>query len=185
MKLLINIVVYQLCWVACILGAANAMPLLGLAFVAGAVAWHLYSAQNPRPEITLLAISALVGFAWDSLLVAAGWLVYPSGTLLQGTAPYWIVAIWVVFGTTFNVSLRWFRKHLVMAAMLGGIGGPLAFLAGERMGGVAFTGYPVPVTALALGWACLLPLMLIIAGRFDGFSEPRSEQFADPEAEHA
>lgn len=174
MKLVINIVIYQVCWLACILGAANGMPLLGVAIVALAAAYHLYSARSAGPELALLVIAAIIGAAWDSLLVAAGWLVYPNGTLLQGTAPYWIVALWVSFATTFNVSLRWFKDHLALAALLGAIGGPLAFLAGERLDGVVFTSYPAGLTALALGWAVLMPLMLLIASRFNGFDQPQT-----------
>jgi hypothetical protein len=182
MKLLINIVFYQLCWLACILGAAFQMPMLGVAVVALAVAYHLYRAQFAAPELTLIVIAALIGAVWDSLLVAAGWLVYPNGMLLEGTAPYWIVALWISFATTFNVSLRWFKQRLVLAALFGAIGGPLAFLAGERLGGVVFTSYPAALTALALGWALLMPLMLLIARRFNGFDRPQPQA---AEIEHA
>ena len=169
MKLLANIVIYQLCWLACILGGANGLPLAGVAAVAAAVGWHLYLADAPRAEIGLLAVAGLIGALWESLLVAAGWLVYPSGTLIAGTAPYWIVALWVGFATTFNLSLRFFKQRLVLVALLGAIGGPLAFLAGERLGGVAFTDTTVAMIALALGWATLMPLMMLIARRLNGF----------------
>jgi hypothetical protein len=171
MKLLINIVIYQICWLACILGGAGGMPLLGPGLVGLAVVYHLYTAPSPRPELILLAIAAAIGSVWDSMLVAAGWLVYPSGTLLAGTAPYWITALWVAFATTFNVSLRWFKPRLLLAAVFGAIGGPLAFLAGERLGGVVFTDYSAALTALALGWALLMPLMMLFAQRFNGFDE--------------
>jgi hypothetical protein len=81
--------------------------------------------------------------------------------------------LWVAFATTFNVSLRWFKQHLLLAALFGAIGGPLAFLAGERLGGVEFTSYPAALTALAIGWGLLMPLMLLIAQRFNGFEQPQ------------
>jgi hypothetical protein len=171
MNMLINVLVYQLCWFACILGGANGMPLLGVAIVMLAVAYHLFNAPAPRSEFILMAIAAVIGGTWDSLLVAMGWLVYPSGTLVAGTAPYWIVALWVAFATTFNVSLSWFKKHLALAALCGAVGGPLAFLAGERLGGVVFTSYPAGLGMLALGWTLLMPLMLLIARHFDGFAQ--------------
>lgn len=171
MKIAINIGIYQVCWVGCILGAAHLMPLIGVALVAAAVAYHLYTAPRAGIELGLIIIAAAIGAIWDSLLVSAGWLVYPSGTLLQGTAPYWIVALWISFATTFNVSLRWFKQRLFWAAVFGAVGGPLAFLAGERLGGVVFTDHVAGVTALALGWALLMPLMMIISNRWDGFRE--------------
>ncbi len=171
MRLLANIVIYQVCWLACILGGANDLPLAGVAAVALAVAWHLRLADAPRAEIALLVVAGLAGAVWDSLLVAAGWLVYPSGTLIAGTAPYWIVALWVGFATTFNVSLRYFKPRLALAAMLGAIGGPLAFLAGERLGGVTFTDTTTAMVALALGWATLMPAMMLAARRLNGFRD--------------
>lgn len=170
MNPIVNIVIYQLGWFACILGAANEAPLTGVVFVAAAVAYHLYRAEDPRAETWLILVAASTGAVWDSLLVAAGLLVYPSGTLIEGAAPYWIVALWVIFATTFNVSLRWFKQHLWLAALFGAVGGPLAFLAGERLGGVVFTDYPLALTALALGWALLMPAMMLLARRHNGFS---------------
>ncbi len=168
-KILINIVIYQACWLACIIGAANGLPLTGVVAAALVVAYHLYSADRPGPEVVLILIAAVIGGVWDSLLVAAGWLVYPNGILIDGTAPYWIVALWIGFATTFNVSLRWFKQHLVLASVFGAIGGPLAFLAGERLDGVVFGSYTAGLTALALGWAVLMPLMMLISNRWNGF----------------
>lgn len=178
--MLINILLFQLCWFACILGGANGMPLLGVAVVALAVAYHLYSTANPRAELLLLVVAAIIGGAWDSLLVTLGWLVYPSGTLIAGTAPYWLVAMWIAFATTFNVSLRWFKQHLLLAALFGAVGGPLAYFAGERLGGVVFSSYPAALGALALGWTLLMPLLLLIADRFNGFSRVPVNATAPP-----
>jgi hypothetical protein len=68
--------------------------------------------------------------------------------------------------------MRWFKQHLLLAAVFGAIGGPLAFLAGERLGGVEFTSYPAPLTLLAVGWGLLMPLMMLLARRFNGFDNP-------------
>ena len=171
MNPILNIAIYQLGWFACILGAANGAPLTGVFVVAAAVAYHLYCTTDARAEAMLIALAALAGAVWDSLLVMAGWLVYPSGMLIDGMAPYWIVALWVIFATTFNVSLRWFKRRLGLAALFGAIGGPLAFLAGERLGGVTFTDYPAAIGALAVGWALLMPAMMLLAQRFNGFRE--------------
>ncbi|MGD8350327.1 MAG: DUF2878 domain-containing protein [Gammaproteobacteria bacterium] len=178
MTLLINIVIYQLSWIACILGGAKGMPLLGVGVVSMAVAYHLYRAEDARPELILIGAAALIGAVWDSLLVAAGWLVYPSGTLIQGTAPYWIVALWIVFATTLNVSLRWFKQHLLLAALFGAAGGPLAYYAGAKLGGVSFTDATAALTALGLGWMLLMPSMMLLAQRYNGYRETMPAQTA-------
>ena len=170
-RFVINLVLYQVGWLACILGGANHMPWAGVLVVAAVVAYHLVSASRPAAEGKLIVAAATVGVVWDSLLVAAGWLVYPSGTLLENTAPYWIVALWVVFATTFNVSLAWFKTRLLAASVFGAVGGPLAYLAGERLGGVVFTDPTAGLTALALGWAVWMPLMMTLARRWNGIFE--------------
>lgn len=164
-----NLALYQIAWVACILGGGNGMPWLGVLVVLGVVIYHLISAARPALELRLIAAAALVGAVWDSLLVAAGWMVYPSGTLINNTAPYWMVALWIVFATTFNVSLSWFKSRLIAASIFGAVGGPLAYLAGERLGGVTMADPAASLVALALGWALWMPLLMLLARRWNGF----------------
>lgn len=172
-RFLINLAVYQVCWLSCILGAAHSMPWLGVVIVAAAIAYHLFDALQAIPELILILIAMLIGAAWDSLLVAMGLLIYPSGLLFDNAAPYWIVALWAGFATTFNVSLAWFKNRLLAASLLGGFGGPLAYLAGERLGAVEFSSLFTAMIALALGWAVLMPIMMVLSRHWNGFvTEP-------------
>ena len=143
MNILFNAIAFQLGWFACVLGGANQLPWLGTLVAILIVYWHLNQAQRPGRELTLLAVVGALGALWDSLLVAAGWLEYPSGMLLSNTAPHWIVAMWVLFASTLNVSLRWLRGRWTLEP---------AF---------AFT-------ALAIGWAVFVPLLISLSTRLDG-----------------
>lgn len=169
MPIIINFVLFQVAWFACVLGAAQGMPWAGPAVVAAVVAFHLAKAPLPGREIPLLVFAAVVGAIFDSLLVSAGWLVYPSGQLFAGTAPYWIVAMWVAFATTLNVTLHWLKGRIALAALFGAIGGPAAFYAGAALGGVVFADPVAGYLALAVGWALLMPLLMAVATRFDGW----------------
>jgi len=175
MTLVINIIAFQIGWFACVLGAANALPLLGPAVVAGAVALHLSRSSRPAQELALIVVAGVLGAVWDSALVATGWILYPSGNLISGFAPYWIVAMWMLFATTLNVSLRWLHNRIALAIIVGGISGPLAFYAGAELGGVTFVDQRAGLIALAAGWAVMLPLLSEIAIRLDGITV-RSEQ---------
>lgn len=168
MNILLNLTAFQLGWFACVLGGANQFPWLGTLVAALIVAWHLSQAQSPGREFTLLAAVGALGATWDSLLVAGGWLTYPSGTLLAGTAPHWIVAMWVLFASTLNVSLRWLRGRWILGTVLGAIAGPLAYYAGAGLGGVVITEPLFAFTALAVGWAAFVPLLIKLSIRFDG-----------------
>jgi len=166
-KLIINFIAFQLGWFSCVLGAANGYPLVGPAAMLAVVALHLSMSTNPRNELMLLLAAAAMGAVFDSTLTMTGWLVYPNGVLLAGTAPYWIVAMWVLFATTLNVSLRWMHNRPIAAFLLGAVGGPLSYLAGARLGGLEFIDKPAALIYLAVGWGLVTPLLVVLAHRLD------------------
>ena len=88
-------------------------------------------------------------------------------------APPWILALWALFASTLNVSLRWLRGRIVVAVVLGAVAGPLSYWAGVRMGAVEFTQPVVALVALAVGWAVFTPLLMVLSARYDGMQEAR------------
>ena len=170
-KFLVNLGAFQLGWFACVWGGANELPQLGIVAVALIVAIHLaYTAHRPGPELMLVLAAAVIGIVWDSALVALGWLSYPSGTLVSGTAPYWIIAMWMSFATTLNVSLGWLKKRYALAAAFGALGGPLAYFTGFKLGGVEFSSMSLGLGAQAIGWGVLMPLLTVLADRLNGMT---------------
>ncbi len=169
MKLiLLNLLFFKIAWVACVAGAAAGFPLAGALVVAAAAAFHLKPARNPRSEMLLLAAAAALGLGWETMLVATGVLSYDAGVMMAGVAPYWIVAMWVLFATTLNVGMRWLHRSTLVAIIAGAIGGPLSFLAGERAGAVTFADPLLSLAVISVGWAVLLPFLVRVAARFDG-----------------
>ncbi len=165
--LVINLSLFKAGWLAAVFAAAASLPILGTAVIGIAVAVHLWQSDEPRGEFLLLALAAAVGFVWESLLVYAGIVQYGPNTALAATAPYWIVAMWVLFATTLNVGMRWLRKNLLVASIFGGLGGPMSFLAGEKAGAVTFANTSIALVVIGLGWAVLLPLLVRFAARND------------------
>jgi len=169
--IVINAVVFQIGWLSCVLAGANHVPWLGTLTALLIVAWHVSHASSPRTELLLVLSAGIIGAAWDSLLVYAGWLQYPSGTLIEELAPHWIVAMWMLFATTLNVSLRWLKQRPALAAALGAVAGPAAYFAGYRLGGVEIPDLLPAMSALALGWAILMPVLVALSNRLDGKNE--------------
>lgn len=167
--ILINFVAFQVGWFACVLGGAHQLPWLGTLLVSIIIAVHLSRASRPGAELSLVLLAIAIGSVWDSYLVWRGWLEYPSGTLIPDTAPHWILAMWGVFATTLNVSLRWLKQRWLIAILSGAIAGPLAYYAGARLGGVVFADQTTALIALGLGWAVLMPLLMALSQRLDGF----------------
>jgi hypothetical protein len=168
-SMLANAVLFQLGWFACVLGAARGQPWAGTVLAVCIVAWHIRCAARPADEIRLLALAVLIGAVWDSLLVTLGWIAYPSGTLLSGAAPYWIVALWALFATSLNVSMRWLKQRWWLAVLLGAVCGPLSYWAAVRLGAVEFVRPVRAIVALLLGWSMIMPALMLLSQRYDGF----------------
>ena len=177
MHLLINFAAFQVGWFSSVIGAAKQMPWLGpLAFLV-VLAIHLRRAHRPQSELALVITCGIIGVFFDSLLVAIGWVTYPSGLFNDLMAPYWIVTMWMLFGTTLNLSMGWLKGRPLLAAFFGAIGGPTSYLAGQKLGGIEFLElYPAMIT-LAIGWGLVMPILMKLAERLDGVTE--SLRFAE------
>lgn len=170
MNLLINVTAFKLGWLSSVVGGAQQIPWLGPLVVFIAVAIHLARAERPSSEFMLIVSCGLIGAVFDSALVAAGWVTFPSGMFSDSMAPYWIVTMWMLFGTTINLSMRWLRGRTLLAAAFGFIGGPLAYLAGHKIGGIEFVDQTAALAMLAIGWAAIMPLLMHLGERLDGIS---------------
>ena len=171
MAVAVNIFSFYLGWFACVLAAARDLPWVGTAVALLLITLHLWRRAWPAPELRLILLSGVVGLALDSLPVALGLVDYPSGTVVVNFAPYWIVALWMLFATTLNSSLRWLQGRPLLAALLGAVAGPLAYYSGAQLGGMALL-EPLPaLLVLALGWSLALPLLLSWITRGDGTAE--------------
>jgi hypothetical protein len=170
--ILANAVLYQAGWFACVLGAAHGEPWIGAVAALAIVAWHLARSADARRELALVAAAAGVGLVFETALVQSGWVRFPNGMLIEGAAPYWMVALWALFATTLNVSLRSLRTRPGLGAALGAVGAPAAYYAGARLGALEMTSPGAALAAIAIGWAVLAPALLAAAPRLDGYSSP-------------
>ncbi|MDH4107534.1 MAG: DUF2878 domain-containing protein [Gammaproteobacteria bacterium] len=177
MFLLFNFAAFQVGWFSAVIGAARGMPWAGPAVIAIIVFAHLLMARRPMQELTLIGICGLFGAILDSALVAAGWVSYPSGYLVTNAAPYWIVAMWMLFGTTLNVSMNWLKGRPLLAFGFGLTGGPLAYYTGNKLGGIVFDDLYAAIIALGLGWGIMMPILLALAERYDGISESPGDRY--------
>jgi hypothetical protein len=166
-----NVVGYYVAWVVAILGAAWTFPWAGPLLALPLLALHLKLAREVGPELRLMLVAAAMGVAGDGLLMLADRISFTSGVIVPGLPPPWMIGLWMLFATMFNVSLRWLRPRKLLGALLGALGAPLAYWAGARMG-AAVLGPPVELSllAIALLWAVATPLLLALAERQDGFS---------------
>lgn len=161
---LVNVLLFQAGWFACVLGAARGRVWTGTALGLVLVGAHLALVQHRRSEAKLLAFALVLGLAVDSAHQGLGTLVFFSGGVVAGLAPPWILVLWMQIASTLRFSLHWLAGRYLAAGVLGGLAGAGAYAAGVRLGAAEFG--PDKAQALALiglGWAAALPLLLFAA----------------------
>lgn len=152
-KLIVNALLFQLGWFACVFGGDS----LWLLIVGVAVAVHLCWTSSWLAEGKLLLSVFLAGSALDSFLLNLG--VFDFGeprTLI----PLWLALLWLLLATTLNHCLAWTAQPWWRGSLLGAIGGPLSYYGGAQIAGVGLPYGTWPtLLLLALIWAAVMPLL--------------------------
>lgn len=164
----INFIGFQLLWLACVISASINMQWLGLLIGSLALGWHIYAAAYRPQAIKLLCYIAVVGCLFDQLLYLCGLLQFSHWQ--AALIPPWMVMLWLGFASTLNVSLGWMRGKYWIGAVFGAIGGPLSYLAAQKLGAITVLQTQGLMIALAVGWALMMPMMLWIAPKLNGFA---------------
>jgi type VI protein secretion system component VasK len=153
-------------WFACVLGAAWEIYWLSIVIVLLLIVIHFFVIGKERllPAILLGLASLVVGFVLDTGLIAIEtyepnrWLIPAPITTI------WLLMLWVNFSLALNESLKWFQKHLLIAAITGSIFGPLAYFAASSLEAVQIM-TPVSRSLAKVGivWFIAMPLMSLVA----------------------
>ena len=165
MNLWINAILYQLTWLAAVGGAGHGWWWAGPAAALVFAAWQLATSSVRRADFILILLAAALGLAVDSLFAQSGLLRYSAAVPWNTLAPAWILSLWVGFALTLNHSLAYLKTHPLAAAVLGGVGGPLAYrAAASGFGALAFPADPTTsLLTLTAVWALLVPALSLTA----------------------
>lgn len=167
--LVTNFILFQLAWFACVLGAAKAVPWVGAGVTLIILAWHFYHAKQAKPEIMLMLTALFAGAVFDQSMLALQLIQYQAHGWGDWLVPVWILALWLAFASTLNVSLAWMHDRYLIAILFGAVGGPLAYAAAEKLGAVTVSSTSAYI-ALALGWGIITPLLVRTAKHHNGFT---------------
>lgn len=162
-----NLVGYQALWFALVIGAGRGQT--GWPLLAGVLFISIQLAFSPgvAAECRLLGMALLFGMVVDGVPSMLGWWRYATQapSLPPGGAPAWILMLWLCFATTLNRSFSFVLFRPLLAAVLGAIGAPLAYLGAAR--GWQAVALPSPshlaVAWLAVTWAIALPVLAHMA----------------------
>jgi hypothetical protein len=109
------------------------------------------------PDFKLILASVIVGFAHDTSLNYFKFIQY-NIDFNTYYSPVWIIGLWISFALTINHSLAWLGNKKLLQMIFGLIGGPLAYIAGEKLGAIYMIN-TMTLYVLALSWACITPLL--------------------------
>ncbi|QXH72196.1 MULTISPECIES: DUF2878 domain-containing protein [Pseudomonas] len=154
-----NAVLFQLGWLACVLGGNSLWLLLALA----ALVIHLRWISSWAAEGRLILCIVIVGTAVDSVLRYLDVFRFADASPL---IPLWLMLLWALLATTLRHCLAWSARPWWLASALGAVGGALSYYAGGRLAGVQFP-YGEAATLIVIGllWAGLFPLLHLMARR--------------------
>lgn len=142
----LNVIGFQLSWIACVAGGTLwAIPVCAAFF-----AWH-WQVKKPA-EPALVAAFAVTGILFDTALYQAGLLKFPGHSLF--VIPVWLMLLWVAFACTLRHSLDWLLQRPWLAALLGLLAAPWSYYAGELLGAVNTT--PEALLLIGIGWGMLM-----------------------------
>jgi len=165
---ILNLLLYQLGWFSCLLGAAWGYSLQGAFLASLLTAIHLILVEERRSELRVLLLACLIGVLVDSLQQALGVLRFSGNERWPLRLPLWVFVIWAQFATLFRFTLHWLRGHTLLAALLGAVGGPIAYWSGVRLGAAEFGSNPtLSLVVLAIVWGGVTPLLLHLSHRFN------------------
>jgi hypothetical protein len=158
MYILLNVALYQAVWFLCVF-KENQGAVIALTLLIVHLYFSPYRVKDLRMMVFLLAIGALI----DGTLYLAGFMTYNVRAM---PIPFWLAVVWLALATLPHHSLKWLKGRLVLASLLGALGGPLAYWAGVKAGAASFT---LPLMSslilLALIWGVLWPFTMYIADK--------------------
>lgn len=164
--IILNFIVFQLLWWACVLAPKFALSGAVFILVAAYTAIHLTWLEPAKQTLPLL-LTALIGALLDQVGYRWGWVAFPFSDPQSAYLPLWMLALWFAFATTLNVSMRWMQGKPLLAAVLGAIFGPMAYWGAAALSVVSLPYETGSLIWIGLEWAIAMPLLLWIRARYN------------------
>ncbi len=182
-RLLAGSVLYQVVWFCAVLSAGQAgrwwwgpaSALLFLAIAGGL--WPLLWTRVWKMAVVALACGVVV----DTLMIVLGAWSSPRMLLPAPLPPLWLLVLWFAFGVYIALSLDILYGRYAVSALVGALGGTLAYRGGMLLGAIEW-GQPAWLATLwvMLAWALVFPCLTGLAGKWSGRHVPGRSLDAKP-----
>jgi hypothetical protein len=166
LRLLLGSALYQAVWFAAVLSAGEAARWWwGVLAAAGFLTITLAGWKALRARVLALTGAALVlGLVVDTIMIASRIWSTPRMFMPYPLPPVWLLMVWVGFGTYIAMSLDMLYGRYRMAALVGAVGGMLAYRGGAALDAIQW-GEPAWLCTLILmlAWAIVFPALVWLA----------------------
>ena len=161
-KLTVNLIMVDLNWLICVMGAARNIEWVGPLVVFFWVVVHLlFVGKKWLAELALILGAGLIGFMIDTILGLSGAIHFFRHSLGGVTSPPFMIALWLSFATSLAFSLRWLQRRYVLGGILGLVAGPSAYYAGMKLGAVQFSENTIMAMGfIGMAWFVAMPTLL-------------------------
>tara|TARA_S200000501_G_C20866436_1_gene762075 strand:+ start:179 stop:688 length:510 start_codon:yes stop_codon:yes gene_type:complete len=165
---LFNIIGFQSCWWACVLGVVNDLQYLGPILMSVFLLIHLLFFKKNNKEIHLILGVGLFGVLVDTIFLNLNIVEYeyPISNLI---APLWIIYMWLGFASTINHSLYWLNNNYIIMFFSGLIFGPLSYIAGLEFGALNFEKSFFVFVIIGFSWAIIMPIIFYFNKKYVRF----------------
>lgn len=168
MKNLANAIAYQAIWFLSILWS-NQGALLGCVILL----ILLVTSDRRKQDIKVMGYMLFLGLLIDGTLQQIGFFTFNNPGV---PIPFWLLVVWFGLGMTINHSFAWLKKRLLLASLLGGIGGPAAYWAGVRMGAASFNwSLTSSLLVIAVVWSLMFPSVMLFSAILQKTCHERKE----------
>jgi hypothetical protein len=141
-------------WFACVLMGRHGLETALL--IVPAIGWILFwQAPAPRDAAKVLLL-CLAGMAADAVFLKLGVIRDPQGSAF----PLWLASLWLLFAPAIYLFTGLFGRRFWLAALAGGILGPLSYKSGEGFGVLELQGLKA-IFIYAAFWAGFIPLAMV------------------------
>lgn len=174
-RTLVNAVLFQCCWLACILGGDEWALAALLVLVLIHFGWVLTPKQT-LAEVRLVLPVITLGIGFDSTLSYFNWLSFTDVFFASGEfrlIPFWLMVLWFAFATTLQHSLHSIIQRPWLAALFGALGAPWSYYLGDQLGAVDVASQGLIL--IALFWALLLTSVSYFGTKSDNSNPPAPE----------
>ena len=162
MKNIVNFLLFQMLWVACVLGAANQIIWPAIAILTGKLVIFSLPTLRVKNDFIFILTCLLLGFILDSALAYFNFINYAYDYGYSRIAPFWILFLWIGFALTLNHSMAWLFNNIKLGYLLMALGPPLSYISADRLGAVTISNMLLTTVLISLSWMLVFKALILV-----------------------